>query len=208
MNAEELIIAHFDRSLSPEQETALRQLLEQSPEARSLYERHETIEGMIDRESAALVPSDRLDEAVIASALGIWRQVAVGGGLWLTGKFAAGISALAIGGIAIAIFSTSRIDTTPAHVQKDIPPAVLKLPALPPPVTLPATQETTPAPTAEAPVTEPARVNRMGTVAASNNSGTKEKPSRQTPQHIDFGDKPDVNMPNNKPALIKPQPPK
>jgi hypothetical protein len=184
MNAEELIIAHFDRSLSPEQETALRQLLEQSPEARSLYERHETIEGMIDRESAALVPSDRLDEAVIASALGIWTQVAGGAGLWLTGKFAAGISALAIGGIAIAIFSTSRIDTTPAHVQKDIPPAVLKLPALPPPVTLPAAQEATPAPTAEASATDQARVTRSAVVSASNQPRS-EKPSKQ--QEINLG---------------------
>jgi hypothetical protein len=207
MNAEELIIAHFDRSLSPVQETELRQLLEQSPEARSLYERHETIEGMIDRESAALVPSDRLDEAVIASALGIWTQVAGGAGLWLTGKFAAGISALAIGGLAIAVFSTSRIDKAPAHAQKDIPPAVLKLPVLPPPVTLPAAQEAAPAPTAEASATDQARVTRTGTVASSNNPETKESPSRQT-HGITFGDKADVEMPNNRPAKIKPQPQK
>jgi hypothetical protein len=188
MNAEELIIAHFDRSLSPVQETELRQLLEQSPEARSIYERHEVIEGMIERESAALTPSDRLDEAVIASALGIWTQVAGGAGLWFAGKFAAGIATLAVGGLAVAVFSTSRIDNAPAHVQKDIPPAVLKLPALPPPVTLPATQEAAPAPTAEAPVTEPSRVTKTGPLTASSQSGQSQKPAKQEEMKLDGPD--------------------
>ena len=204
MNAEDLIIAHFDRSLTAEQEAELQQLLADSPDARALYERHEAMESMMEKDSAALAPSRELDEVVIASALGLLSGAGGGAALWFSGKFAAAISAVAVGGLAIALVTTSTPEKTPQPVQKNIPPAALKLPELPQPVDAPVIEETESAPMTETTTGEVSRVNRTRTTGSAARTGQRQNGSADIPV-IDLDREGGVNVPPKGPPKIKPK---
>jgi hypothetical protein len=143
MNAEELIIGHFDKALSSSEEGQLQSLLSGSADARSLYERHEAIQTMMIGDAATLVPSAALDEAAIGAALGAASEISGGGaGAWFGSKVAAAISAVAIGTLSIALITSTGSNHTAVTTPKAATPAVRSLPGTPTPVvTAPAAPE-------------------------------------------------------------------
>jgi hypothetical protein len=197
MNAEDLIIAHFDRSLTVEQEAELQQLLADSPDARTLFERHEAMESMMEKDSAALAPSRELDEVVIASALGLLSGAGGGAALWFSGKIAAAVSAVAVGGLAIALVTTSAPEKTPAPAQKNIPPAALRLPTLPQPAEAPVIEESVSTPVTQVPAEDGSRATRTEIQRPAS------KPAASKPA----GNDPKINIPTDNPTTIT-HPPK
>lgn len=94
MNAEELIIGHYENTLSPAEQGQLKELLAASPEARVLFERYGGIESMMHEEAEQIAPSKELDRAVVAAALGVLAHGAAGG-------FISGILGSALGKVAV-----------------------------------------------------------------------------------------------------------
>ena len=109
MTTEELILGHFDESLTPVEEHQLQELLGRSPEARTLFEQHGALHRMMASDVGTLAPSSSLDDAALAAALGAVPE-AIGGGAaagWFGGKVAAAVALVAAGGISVALFSSS-----------------------------------------------------------------------------------------------------
>jgi hypothetical protein len=196
MKAEELIIGHFDKTLTQTQEAELQQLLTASPEARSLYERHDAIESMMVSDAATLAPSEKLDEVAIGAALGLLSEVSgSGAGFWLGGKIAAAITAVAVGGISIALITSSGSDHTSTVAPKKETPAARNLPSTPAPSVIdtpvtatPATSEK-PAATVESTVEkssvrEAARMRASEKVASKKEAGQSSS-AKQNPMRID-----------------------
>ncbi|MDB5036031.1 MAG: hypothetical protein JWQ98_3272 [Chlorobi bacterium] len=146
MTTEELILGHFDKALTPDEESRLQKTLSGSPEARALYDQHAALQQLLASDVAGLAPSAGLDKLAIAGALGAVPE-AIGGGAagWLGGKMVAGIAAVLVGGASIAMLVNSGSN------QNQIPP-----------VNVPASQQApvvrvAPAvPTPESPKTEAA----------------------------------------------------
>ena len=102
MNAKELIIGHFEGSLSPAEQGRLDHMLESSPEVRAQFDQQKMIEESMAEDSRSLVPPIGLREATIAAALG-GGIATIGGGLgaWFTGKIAAIFGTVLVGGLVV-----------------------------------------------------------------------------------------------------------
>ena len=139
MTTQELIIGHFEKTLSRDEAAELSGLMQESPDARALFDQHRSIDSMMMREAADLAPSSALDAAVIGAALGTATEVVGGGaGFWSGAKIAAGISALIVGGVSVFMATSSETD----HVlPANNPPAVRQVPAIESPA-LPTPAET------------------------------------------------------------------
>jgi hypothetical protein len=186
MSTQELILGHFERALTPEQEKLLQQQLSASPEARAMYEKHRNLEGYLNNDAAALAPSSRLDEITIAAALSVMPEVIAGGtAAWFSGKMIATVAAVVVGGASVALFTTSgskQNTVTPAAKS----PVVRTMPATPAPITPP-----------EAPTNEPA-----ATTTGSETPAATERPARKA--QATSAQKPrDLAKPSNK---LKPPP--
>ncbi len=152
MTSEELIIRHFEGSLSADEERALQERLSQSAETRTMYEHHGNLDAMLATDAGALAPSSRLDEATLGAALAVLPEVVGGGALsWLSGKLVAVVSAVVIGGTTLVVVSNQTPE--PSAPARAVPAPVAPAQAVPaqaapaPAVTAPAT---TAAPEAEA----------------------------------------------------------
>lgn len=124
MKAEELIIGHFDSSLTQAQEAELQRMLAGSSETRATYERHASIHSMLLQDAASVAPSRALDAAVIGAALGTPAEIAGGSaiGAGVGAKVAAIISTFAVGGLTLVLMTTSTSEQRfPAHPAAQIP---------------------------------------------------------------------------------------
>lgn len=103
LNEKELIIGHFEGTLSSTEATHLESLLETSPEVRAAYEQQRAIEEGMVEDSESLVPPIGLREATIAAALGGALTTTVGGGIaaWLGSKAAALVGTVVVGGLVL-----------------------------------------------------------------------------------------------------------
>jgi hypothetical protein len=145
MTAEELIIEHFEGTLSLEQEGELTQVLAASPEARAMYDRYLKVDDVLAGDVAATAPSSTLDERVLAAALGaIGGTIGGGSAAWLgglTGKVAAVVSVIAVGGISILLFGNDNdrpAPVVPATAPASSTPAVRSTPSITPPAAEPS----------------------------------------------------------------------
>lgn len=142
MTTEELIIGHFDGTLSTTQESELQSVLASSPEARSLYDTHRGISNLIASDAAATEPSEKLNRRVLAASLMAIPETIAGGAAtaWFTMKVVGGISAAVFGGLAVVSIVTSNVNSDNEKGTQDAQastPAVRRIPTVvpsPPPV--------------------------------------------------------------------------
>lgn len=169
MNVQELIIGHYEQSLTPEQEGQLSMMLDESPEARALYQQHGRIHSMMVGEAEIIQPSRKLEKAVVAAALGA--AVEIGGqaaGISFAGKIIAAATAVVVGGISVGIIMNSGDDPKPESPGAQTPAVKNIPPALP----IPTPIESTGTDAAEVePVTE--KPNDVQQPAGSAPSGTR-----------------------------------
>jgi hypothetical protein len=145
MKAEELIVGHFDSSLTKAQESELQRMLAGSSEARALYDRHASIHAMLLQDAAVLAPSAALDETVIGAALAAPVEIAGGGaaGIGFGAKVAAVVSTFAVGGLALVMMTTPTSEQrTPAASGTPVP-AVRTAPRSTPSTPAPSRPEST-----------------------------------------------------------------
>ncbi|MEO5930305.1 MAG: hypothetical protein ABIR47_10275 [Candidatus Kapaibacterium sp.] len=135
MTTEELILGHFDKALTPDDESRLQRTLSGSPEARGLYDQHAALQQLLASDVAALAPSAGLDKLAIAGALGAVPEAVGGGGAagWLGGKMVAGIAAVLVGGASIAMLVTSGSKPDQSVPVNGPAPVVNVTPTLPAP---------------------------------------------------------------------------
>jgi hypothetical protein len=129
MNAEELIIGHFEKTLTSEQESHLAALVTSSPEVRSLYEQHGSIHGLMTEEAETIETTSKLDKVVVGAALGTLVEIAGHGavGFSLLGKVASVVGAIAVGGAGILLYNSIGNDDDAAKgpaTTKPVPAAV------------------------------------------------------------------------------------
>ncbi len=130
MNAEELIIGHYERTLDAGQESKLAEMLESSPETRALYEQYGGMEGMMQTEAETIAPSKNLDRDVLLAALaavsgaattgvgGILAALATKTGIVATVIVAGGIVATVIGS---GWLRSDNGSSTPPAVERSAP---------------------------------------------------------------------------------------
>lgn len=157
MTVQELIVGHYEGSLTSLEETQLQGLLQTSADARSLYEQHGAMQEAMEEESERLVPPIALREATIGAALGIAAE-SIGGGIgaWLTTKVAIAVGSVIVGGTAIGVILSTSGDDKP----KTSPPAA-----------------TAPAQVNETPVPAPS----TAVEATTPNTATSSSPSASVP---------------------------
>ena len=116
MRAKELIIGHYEGSLTPAEQQELTALLASSPEARAAYERHGVIEETLEEDARRMVVPVGLREATVAAAIGVSAE-AVGWGIggWLTGKVAAVIGTVVVGGTVMGVVIANDDDDDPVR---------------------------------------------------------------------------------------------
>jgi len=172
MTTQELIIGHFEKTLSQSEESQLSALLEGSGDARGLLEQHQGIQELMLGEAATLVPSAALDESVIGAALGSLTEV-VGGsaGFWTGTKLAAGISALVVGGISVFMIASDGGHEAATKTLSAPTPVVRTLPSADTPA-LQAPKIETPTPQE---VAEPAAPAQEPTAARSTASSRRSE---------------------------------
>lgn len=146
MTNEDLIIGHYDKSLTSEQERMLQERISQSVETRAMYEQYGkfgNLDAALAADAAAVAPSSRLDEATVVAALAVLPEVIGGAGAfaWLSGKVAIMITAAVVGGTTIAILSNSGSDPAPKPA-----PAVRQSAPASAPAVAPSVRTPTPAP--------------------------------------------------------------
>jgi hypothetical protein len=182
MNAEELIIGHYEKSLTSEQESHLAALMTSSPEVRGLYEQHGRIHGLMEEDAETVQTSSKLDKVVVGAALGTLVEIAGQGiGFSLLGKVASVIGALAVGGAGI-IFYNTVIDKDDADVTPT--PAV--------------TQPAPASPQLSAPVDEQPRVDAQTPSATTSTPDVSPTPAETTPS------RPSGAPTQNEPAAVEP----
>jgi hypothetical protein len=132
MTAEELIIGHYEKSLTSDQESHLASMVDASPEVRTLYEQHGNIQALMIEEAETIETSSKLDKVVLGAALGTLAEIAGQGvGFSLLGKVASVVGALAVGGAGFVLYNVmDRDEVSP----KANPPAVRTAPSTSGPV--------------------------------------------------------------------------
>ncbi len=102
MNTRELIVGHFEGTLTAADQSRLDHLLETSAEARADFERHQLIEDGLAEDSRNLVPPIGLREATLAAAFS-GAASTIGGGItaWFTAKVAVMVGTVAVGGLVV-----------------------------------------------------------------------------------------------------------
>ncbi len=102
MNTRELIVGHFEGTLTAADQSRLDHLLETSAEARADFERHQLIEDGLAEDSRNLVPPIGLREATLAAAFS-GAASTIGGGItaWFTAKVAVIVGTVAVGGLVV-----------------------------------------------------------------------------------------------------------
>lgn len=199
MTTEDLILGHFDGTLTPQEESRLQAEMSASPAARSLYEQHRSLHMMLSSDAASLVPSARLDKSVVTAALGAVPETIGGGALsWLTTKVAVGISAVVAGGVSIVMLNNSGPDTVPPAAPA---PAVSTAPV---PSQAPATLEmpksdevkaTEPAAAPPAAAKSDAPKNRTGARAAEGGTATTKAAGQKKPAlRLDTSNKTNIDQ--------------
>ena len=104
MTTQDLIIGHYEETLTETQQAELDSLLENSPEAQTLFEQHGVIEESMKKESEELVPPFGLREATLGAALATAVET-IGGGIaaWLSSKIAITVTTVIVGGAAVGL---------------------------------------------------------------------------------------------------------
>lgn len=201
MTTEDLILGHFDGTLTSAQEAQLQAELNGSPEIRSLYEQHRSLHSMLCADAASLAPSARLDEAVVAAALGAAPEV-IGGSVvsWLTGKVVVGISAALVGGISIIMLAGPGAEKP--SVPADVPdPVVRTVPASPAPALIEESKSGEMKVVIEPSVNEPVvKEPSSKDPSVKDRSAGSASASTPAPRHAERADEPKQQTPS-KPKL-------
>lgn len=115
MTTQDLIIGHYEGTLTRAEQAKLDGLLASSPETRTLFEQHGVMEEKMKEESEELAPPFGLREATLGAALGTAAST-IGGGIatWITGKFVIAVSTVVIGGAAVGLGIALSGDDEPA----------------------------------------------------------------------------------------------
>jgi|GEM_PF-1973543 len=198
MTTEDLILGHFDGTLSPEHEARLQTELTASSDVRSLYEQHRSLHVLLDSDAASLAPSSRLDDAVVAAALSAVPEAIGGGALsWLTAKVV-GISTVVVGGLSIAFLVGSGADDAEKPVPQMVKPApvVRTVPVAPEPTAPRVTEES---PEAETSVVEQPAATK--TAAPSRAGQRGERPATRPQEMPDR--RPTLDFGKEDPTLIE-----
>lgn len=187
MTTEDLILGHFDGTLSSEHEARLTTEMNTSPEARALFEQHKSLHAMLNADAATLAPSSRLDKAVVAAALGAVPEVIGTGAVsWFTGKMIAGISAVVIGGVSVAFLVGSGSDDEKPVPSQPPAPVVRTVPATPAPAAPSVTEEQNTVPNAAQETPAGTQVTQAPASRTSKpNTVREEKPIKRNP--LDLG---------------------
>ena len=124
MNSKELIVGHFEGTLSPADQGALDRMLDSSPEIRAEFERQQMIEDGLAEDSRSLIPPVGLREATLAAALGSAVST-IGGGIsaWFTAKVAAVVGTVAVGGLVVGGLLINDGEE-PQGTSENVPPVV------------------------------------------------------------------------------------
>lgn len=190
MTTEDLILGHFDGTLSSEHEARLAAEMNTSPEVRSLFEQHKSLHAMLNADAATLAPSSRLDKAVVAAALSaVPEAIGTGAVSWFTGKVIAGISAVVVGGISVAfLVSSGSADEKPVPSQQPAP-VVRTIPAAPdaPVVTQEQNQEV-PKAVQETPAQKQVRESAAARTSKPSTARDEKTPRKRNPLELDRND--------------------
>lgn len=131
MTAEELIIGHYEKSLTSEQESRLASMVDASPDVRTLYEQHGNIQALMIEEAETIETSSKLDKIVLGAALGTIAEIAGHGiGFSLLGKVASVVGVLAVGGAGFVLYNSMTGDDVTTRPQ----PAVRTSPSTSTPI--------------------------------------------------------------------------
>lgn len=117
MTAEELIIGHFNNTLTASQQESLQGLLSSSPDVRSLYEQHKSLQSAMESDSDTIVPAMWLEQTVLQTALGVASAtgtIGVTAGFWGAAKIIAVVATVVVsGGSATYFLSKSESPSAP-----------------------------------------------------------------------------------------------
>lgn len=189
MTAEELIIGHYEKTLTPEQESHLAEMVAGSPDVRGLFEQHGNIHGLMLEDASAVKTSSKLDRVVLGAALGTLAEIAGHGiGFSLLGKVATVIGVVAAGGIGVMLF-TGDDDTDATRVA---PKSAVERSATPAasadPVDAANTNASAPeTPIVDAPATTSTDAETRASVDARSGSPTRAQQSGQVAARGDSG---------------------
>jgi len=121
MTAEELIIGHYEKSLTSEQESRLASMVDASPDVRTLYEQHGNIQALMIEEAETIETSSKLDKIVLGAALGTIAEIAGHGiGFSLLGKVASVVGVLAVGGAGFVLYNSMTGDDVTERPQPTV----------------------------------------------------------------------------------------
>jgi hypothetical protein len=206
MTAEELIIGHYEKTLTSEQESHLSSMIESSPDVRVLYEQHGNVHSMLVEEAAAVKPSSKLDKVVVGAALGTLVEIAGHGiGFSILGKVASIVGVLAVGGIGYALYDNYiDVDDQPKPI---VPSVVNQAPPVnnPPTLEVPATDPVLASPTSDPGATDaaastPTNDRPAGTAATASTNADR------TASDASKSKRPALNISNDKPHVVVKKP--
>lgn len=192
MNSTDLIIGHFEGSLTPVETSRLDELLRTSPEVRAAFEQQRTIEEGMLEDSESLIPPIGLREATLAAALGGALTTTVGGGIaaWLSTKAAVVLSTLALGGVIVGgiVFSD---DDAGEETETVVAPGQMERVESIDPVGEPVVQDQSTTDRAEVPaVSSPTDAQPLGSggqTARSTRNGQTQAGSAESDRDSDGG---------------------
>ncbi|MCB0712889.1 MAG: hypothetical protein KDD67_11220 [Ignavibacteriae bacterium] len=119
MTTQDLIIGHYEGTLTGAEQAQLESLIATSPETRTLFEQQGLIEAKLREESEELVPPFGLREATLGAALtGVASTLGGGIASWFTAKVVIGLSTVIIGGAAIGLGIALSGDDDPVTTEQ------------------------------------------------------------------------------------------
>lgn len=186
MTAEELVIGHYEKTLTSDQESQLSSMMDSSPDVRVLYEQHGNVHNLLVEEAATVRTSSKLDKVVVGAALGTLVEIAGHGiGLSILGKVASIVGVIAVGGLGYVLYDTyidndAPTNKTPAPAVVNQAPNATPTPALPEVTTPTPSASDAPATTSRSSGDDAPRVDAGGSRSASTASGNRTDANAST----------------------------
>ena len=178
MTTQDLIIGHYEGTLTGAEQAQLESLIATSPETRTLFEQQGLIEAKLREESEELVPPFGLREATLGAALtGVASTLGGGIASWFTAKVVIGLSTVIIGGAAIGLGIALSGDDDPVTTEQTTNETPNVVTSEETDNTLPATDQNTSIETATSDVKTQSDVASSVPATTSNNSSTSGEKS-------------------------------
>ncbi|MGE3802596.1 MAG: hypothetical protein AB7H80_16390 [Candidatus Kapaibacterium sp.] len=178
MTTQDLIIGHYEGTLTGAEQAQLESLIATSPETRTLFEQQGLIEAKLREESEELVPPFGLREATLGAALtGVASTLGGGIASWFTAKVVIGLSTVIIGGAAIGLGIALSGDDDPVTTEQTTNETPNVVTSEETDNTLPATDQSTSFETATTDVKAQSDVASSVPATTSKNSSTSGEKS-------------------------------